>query len=510
MAGTLIVLLSGSVLGCAKLEKMMAGSVGPEPPPAEKASAPRPVNPDDIQVPAGYKVEAAAKGLNFPTDITFSDRGEMFIAESGDHTYGIAPPKVPPARILQVTPDGGTRVVYDNNVPLPAIRQARSSAEMPEGLIGPVTGVTWHQGKLYVSHRSRVSVLDPASGEFRTIINGLPSWGFFHNHKVVFGPDGKMYFSLASQGNAGPIDAHWMAVINAYDKQDVHEIPCEDVTLTGENFPTPVEDPKTGKVNDKRLTGVYVPLGEETEPGQRIKGQIPCNGSILRANADGSNLELVAWGLRDNYHLAFAPDGRLIASQNGGNPIPPREIYGDWDTFWEIRPGTWYGWPDYYSGLPVTEKRFAGTYGEHKFVLDESTRRRLLKGRDRPPQPLLRVEPLHSANLGFTFGQREFGIAPDEMLVAQFGTVVTKLRDELPGFRVVRMNLRTGESTDFMVNKSKKPAYATGGGGLERPIRPVFGPDGALYVLDFGRIAIKPTGMDAQPGTGVLWKVTRQ
>jgi hypothetical protein len=29
-------------------------------------------------------------------------------------------------------------------------------------------------------------------------------------------------------------------------------------------------------------------------------------------------------------------------------------------------------------------------------------------------------------------------------------------------------------------------------------------------VLDFGRIAIKPTGMDAQPGTGVLWKVTRQ
>jgi glucose/arabinose dehydrogenase len=300
-------------------------------------------------------------------------------------------------------------------------------------------------------------------------------------------------------------------VINAFNKQKAHEVPCQDVTLTGENFAVPVEDPKTGKVNDKRLSGVFVPAGTPTKPGQVIKGQFPCNGSIIRANPDGSNMELVAWGLRDNFHIEFAPDGRLIASQNGGNPIPPREIYNDWDTFWEIRPGEWYGWPDYYSGLPVTDPRFAGTYDKHKFVLSEETRRKLLRGRDGPPQPLVRVEPIHAAALGFTFGRQEFGIGRDELLVAHFGTVVTKpqVREKWPGFRVVRLDLKTGKSVDFVANKTGKPASATGGGGLERPIRPVFGPDGALYIVDFGRIDIPDTGMDARPKTGVIWKLTR-
>jgi hypothetical protein len=34
----------------------------------------RPVNPADIQVPERYRVEVAAKGLNFPSDITFQQR----------------------------------------------------------------------------------------------------------------------------------------------------------------------------------------------------------------------------------------------------------------------------------------------------------------------------------------------------------------------------------------------------------------------------------------------------
>lgn len=72
------------------------------------------------------------------------------------------------------------------------------------------------------------------------------------------------------------------------------------------------------------------------------------------------------------------------------------------------------------------------------------------------------------------------------------------------------MNLQTGEVYDFMVNKSKKPAWATRGGGLRRPIQLTYGPDGALYVVDFGVIHFDEKGMNAQPNTGVIWKVSRQ
>lgn len=146
------------------------------------------------------------------------------------------------------------------------IRQHSSSADMPEGLIPPVTGVTYHDGKLYIAHRSRYSTYDLKTGEFKTIINGLNSWGEFLNAKPIF-HKGKMVFFLSTQGNSGVIEAHWVKVVDIFNKLQAHEIPGEDVTLTGKNFPVPVADMsnKTKEqlpAKDTVTTGVYVPLGE--------------------------------------------------------------------------------------------------------------------------------------------------------------------------------------------------------------------------------------------------------
>lgn len=471
----------------------------------------RQVNPADIGAPDGYQVSVAATGLTYATGIAFDDQGRGYVSEAGGHTYGTRPSAAPPARILRMTATGGTEVVYDNNVPLDAIRNNECDS-MPEGLIGPITGLTWNNGLLYVAHRTRVSTLNPQTGEFRTIINCLPAWGEFQNNKVVFGPDGKMYFFVSTQGNSGPVGEGMLVVLTSYNKPDKREIPCEDVALTGENFV--LEDPFTDDPFDSKLTGVYVPYGEETSEGQVIKGQVPCNGAFLRANPDGSGMEVFAWGLRSDFGYNFSPDGRLISSQNSGNPIAPREIYNDWEQIYEVQQGKWYGWPDYYSGLAVVNPRFFQPaepvdtqYEAQVFTLNRETRERLLQGAPLPPQPLVRLEP-HVAAQGFAFAQ-PFGFDDDEILLAEFGTVVTYLRQELPGFRVQRVDLETGQVVDFLVNKSKQPASATGGGGLERPIQLEYGPDGALYVVDFGVINITATGLDARPNTGVIWKVTR-
>ena len=61
-----------------------------------------------------------------------------------------------------------------------------------------------------------------------------------------------------------------------------------------------------------------------------------------------------------------------------------------------------------------------------------------------------------------------------------------------------------------MINKCGKPAWVSGcRGGMHRPITAEWGPDGALYVVDFGEVRFGKQGMHAQPNTGVIWKITR-
>lgn len=42
-----------------------------------------------------------------------------------------------------------------------------------------------------------------ADGSKQDVLTGLPSWGDHHNNRVVFGPDGYMYFGQGTATNSG-------------------------------------------------------------------------------------------------------------------------------------------------------------------------------------------------------------------------------------------------------------------------------------------------------------------
>lgn len=486
--------------------------------------------PEEIVIPEGYQIEPVASGLSYPVDVTFDEEGNTYIAEAGGHTYGTKPGRAPRERIIQLMSDGTMKVLYDKVVKLTNIKKHDSSEQMEEGLIPPVTGVTYFDGKLYIAHRSRYSTYDLETGKFKTIINGLPSWGEFLNGKAIF-RDGKMYFHLATQGNSGVIEEHWSEVINEYNKKNTHEIPGEDVTLTGKNFWVPTHKMKIVD-EDSLLTGVFVPLGEQTEEGQVIKGEKICNGSFFRCDPDGRNMERLAWGLRSCFGYRFSPGGRLITTMNSANPMPPRGFYFDYETVYEIVEGEWYGWPDFFSGIPVTDTAFGLKPEEQGFVLTEETHRKLLAGKELPRQPLVKL-PVHSAAEGMVFGNGRMGLAENDILVAEFGSIVPEFKGEefhphlpeqmpsepqaphdakynWPGFRIQKVNLDDGNISDFIYNKSGLPASANGGGGLERPVQVEWSDDGSLYIVDFGIIEFDDVGMNAHPFTGVLWRVKKK
>jgi glucose/arabinose dehydrogenase len=78
----------------------------------------------------------------------------------------------------------------------------------------------------------------------------------------------------------------------------------------------------------------------------------------MRCNpADGSDLELIACGLRNAYGIGFLSDSRLIAIEHDADDRGSRPVGNAPDLLHEIRKGTWYGWPDFIGDEPITDPK---------------------------------------------------------------------------------------------------------------------------------------------------------
>jgi len=146
---------------------------------------------------------------------------------------------------------------------------------------------------------------------------------------LAVGPDGKLYFGQGTATNSGVVGLDNREVTGWLDRHpEVYDVACRDIVLTGQNFTD----------EEGVTTGAFAPYGTKTKPGQPIKGQLPCNGAILRLDVTTGKLELVAWGLRNPYGIGFAPQdhpvphGALLAADNGPDLRGARPVANAPDT----------------------------------------------------------------------------------------------------------------------------------------------------------------------------------
>lgn len=90
----------------------------------------RNINATDIFAPERYKIEAIEKGFPYPVDMTFDQKGNYYIAEAGDHTYGTKPQSAPEAQILMVGPNKQLEIFPDQVVPITEVRVKISSESL--------------------------------------------------------------------------------------------------------------------------------------------------------------------------------------------------------------------------------------------------------------------------------------------------------------------------------------------------------------------------------------------
>ena len=82
------------------------------------------------------------------------------------------------------------------------------------------------------------------------------------------------------------------------------------------------------------------------------------------------------------------------------------------------------------------------------------------------------------------------------------------------GYKVARVNLDSRKVEDFIRNTRDLPASRLPPDAklivdlLERPIDVKFGPDGAMYILDFGQLVMKNGHPDIKTGTGKIFRLT--
>lgn len=182
-------------------------------------------------------------------------------------------------RIVEITPDREVREI----VTVPDVRFGGEG-----GLLGLAVDPSGNQVYVYSTaadgnrvqrHRLSGSPGELALGQPIDVIAGLPSAGTHNGGRVAFGPDGKLYVTV---GDAGDRQA----------AQDVDEL--------------------AGKI--LRL-----------EPDGAIPADNPFAGSPV-----------YSYGHRNPQGIAWAPDGRMFASEFGQDT---------WDELNMIEPGGNYGWP---------------------------------------------------------------------------------------------------------------------------------------------------------------------
>jgi len=214
---------------------------------------------------------------------------------------------------------------------------------------------------------------------------------------------------------------------------------------------------------------------------------------VMRCNPDGSDLELVAWGLRNAYGLGFLPDGRLLAVDQGADDRGSRPVGNVPDLLFEVRQGAWYGWPDFIDGDPITDPQYLPVRGS-KPVFALANHHELP-----PPEKALLRFPSHAAAVKFAVAPSSLPGLSGQIFVALFGDEAPMTAPSGPH---VGRSLARIDPTDWSLHTLLESPLA-------RPIDVQFHPiDNTLHILDFGNFEMHAErGVVAEANTGKIWRL---
>lgn len=192
----------------------------------------------------------------------------------------------------------------------------------------------YFKGNLYLASDHRIIKFNLIDKSFNTIIDNLPNNGVNNKINLLIRNE-KLLFQIGSNTNAG--------IVN--NKGENPDIATVNWTLNGENF-------------GEELTGVFSPYSISTESGEVVKGEKIGNAAVYEIDLENLEIKLISHGIRSVEGWDLNSENKIIAVVSGITEDTVRNIKSDRDYIYEIGEDTWYGWPDYSGGDPITSPRF--------------------------------------------------------------------------------------------------------------------------------------------------------
>ncbi len=273
----------------------------------------------------------AYKGMEGAKDFTFDDKFNFFIAFSD--------------RIQYIDTLGKSHILFKD-----------------KGL--DINSIAYKDHKLYYASKNSIYAYDIDNDKNYEIISNLPNLGDYKECNILI-KDNFLYITIGAATNSGVVGED-----NTWIKKNpfICDMTPKAITLKGINF-------------NNATTGAFVPYNTKNISGQVVSPHFPGNASIIKYNLEKGSIELFAWGIRNIKGIDFDDGGKIFASLGGMEDRGLRPVKGDCDYIYEIKNGTWYGWPDYSGGDPLDSPRFKGKdNGRIPLLLD--------KHPSNPPAPI--------------------------------------------------------------------------------------------------------------------------
>lgn len=475
-----------------------------------------PIDRSVVEYPPGFELRPYIKGLTAPTAITFDGEGSLLIAESG---FDDSKP-----RIFGFKKDGTFFNVWPRGKAIPFLERGFR-------MTGPIGGMVATGGRVFVTHRDenglgRVTAFtyDNSTTPPKTIVADLPARGDYGMTDIAVHPNGRLYFGVGAATNSGVVGLDNLHAGWTKRHPNFCDVPYVDIKLNGFRFDTPNPFASIFGGSDKAVTGPFQKFGASDQTGVPRPNGKP-TAAIYSCAQDGGDLRVEAHGLRNPAGLTFNEYGTLYITNQGMELRGTRPIQDDPDAFLKMVGGeTWYGWPDFSADLrSVTEPQFqpprdmAIRYGypNVRSLIDHAASRLI------PPTPGTMLfgtfKPLSGASkFDFAPASGPFRKYRGDAIVALAGDRAPFATSNFPlkgpsGYKLALVNIDQRKVEDFIRNTKELPNSRLGKerdhNALERPIDVKFGPDGAMYILDFGQLIMKNAQPDIRKGTGRIYRL---
>ena len=233
-----------------------------------------------------------------------------------------------------------TYIAYDNYIKV--IKEDGREEVLLQSKSLKIENIIFYNSKLYFISKDNLNEYDLKNKKLKSILENIPCEGKYLDRNLII-KDSKLLLSIGSVTNSGiaSLDNNYSKDNIPYDKSSV------DITLNGINY-------------GEKKTGAFMPYGNSSENGQKIRAENLPNSCVIEINLENNKPTLYASGIRNIKGWDLDNEGKLIGIIGGMENVGERPVNRDFDYLYKIDKGKWYGWPDFSGGDPISSPRFKG------------------------------------------------------------------------------------------------------------------------------------------------------